>query len=216
MDGAGTTCVGGQWPPGTITVAQHDGVAVPDVPAAELDALDERALIAACLAGQREAFDHIVVRHRRAVYQLCYRFVGNHEDATDLAQDVFLRAYRALRNFKGDAAFGTWLYRIAVNLCLNKVSSRAPRTEAIDERSGLSTREPDAMSQLMSAERAGQVRAAIAKLPPRQRATLILRVYQDLPHQEIARLLGSSAGAVKANFFHALNNLRRLLGEDEL
>ena len=63
--------------------------------------LDERALVAACLAGRTEAFDVIVERHRRAVYQLCYRFVGNHEDASDLSQDVFLRAYRGLRSFRG-------------------------------------------------------------------------------------------------------------------
>ena len=79
-------------------------------------------LVAACLAGQREAFDVIVERHRRHVYQLCYRFVGNHEDASDLAQDVFVRAYRGLRTFKSQSSLGTWLYRISVNVCLNRVS----------------------------------------------------------------------------------------------
>jgi RNA polymerase sigma-70 factor, ECF subfamily len=216
MSGTGTTCVGGQWPPWTITVVQHDGAGVPDAATADLEALDERALVAACVAGRREAFDVIVVRHRRPVYQVCYRFVGNHEDATDLAQEVFLRAYRALGNFKGNASIGTWLYRIAVNLCLNKVSAKAPRMEPIGERDALPSHEPDAVSRLMSAERAERVRAAIARLPRKQRATLILRVYQDLPHQEIARLLGSSVGAVKANFFHALNNLKRLLREGAL
>jgi len=211
MSGAGATSVGGNWPEWTITVAHHDGAEVPAFSYAVLEGLDERALVAACLAGQREAFDELVVRHRRAIYQVCYRFVGNHEDATDLAQETFLRAYRALRNFKGDAQVGTWLYRIAVNLCLNKVSARTPRTEPVDERLALPSREPDAVSRLMTEERAGLVRAAVARLPPRQRATLILRVYQDLSHQEIARALGSSVGAVKANFFHALQNLRRLL-----
>src|SRR5918912_2242689 len=79
-------------------------------------------LVEACLAGRREAFDTIVERHRRQVYQLCFRFVGNHEDASDLAQDVFIRAYRGLHRFRGEASLGTWLYRIAVNVCLNKVS----------------------------------------------------------------------------------------------
>jgi len=214
MDRAGTACADGERPGWTITVVHNDGAAAPAVPAAELEALDDRALVRACLSGQREAFDEIVRRHRRSVYHLCRRFVGSHEDATDLAQDVFLRAYRALGSFKGDSAVGTWLYRIAVNVCLNAVSSRTRRAEPLDERSVPAAREPDAMSQLMGAERAGQVRAAIAKLPPKQRATLILRVYQDLPHQEIARLLGNSVGAVKANFFHALNNLKRLLQEE--
>jgi RNA polymerase sigma-70 factor (ECF subfamily) len=195
-------------------VVQHDGLPVPGEPAADLDALDDRALVEACLAGRREAFDQIVVRHRRAVYRLCYRFVGNHEDATDLAQESFLRAYRALRSFKGDSAFGTWLHRIAVNLSLNAVATRARRAETSEERAAPVASGPDAMSLVLREERAAQVRAAIGRLAPRQRATLVLRVYQEMPHQEIADLLGSSVGAVKANFFHALNNLKRLLGGD--
>jgi RNA polymerase sigma-70 factor, ECF subfamily len=214
MAQAGATSIIGQWPERTTTVAQHDGAAVRVSSASELSALDERALVAACVSGQREAFDELVVRHRRAVYQLCYRFVGNHEDAADLAQDVFLRAYRAMPQFKGDAAVGTWLHRIAVNVCLNKLAARSNRTEPIDERHVPAAREPDAVSRLMTAERAGHVRAAIARLPPKQRATLILRVYQELPHEDIARILGSSVGAVKANFFHALRNLRRLLQDE--
>ena len=86
--------------------------------------LDERALVEACLAGRRDAFDLIVERHRRAVYQLCYRFVGNHEDASDLSQDVFLRAYRGLRSFRGHSSLATWLYRIGVNVCLNRSARR--------------------------------------------------------------------------------------------
>src|SRR6187455_902375 len=86
-------------------------------------------LVDACLAGRRESFDLLVERHQRHVYQLCYRFVGNHEDASDLAQDVFIRAFRSLKTFKGDAALGTWLHRIAVNVSLNRVASAKVRTE---------------------------------------------------------------------------------------
>src|SRR4051794_26763494 len=89
-----------------------------------LEDLDEPALVEACLAQRAGAFDLIVERHRRAVYQLCYRFVGNHEDASDLSQDVFLRAYRGLRSFRGKSTLATWLYRIGVNVCLNRVSSK--------------------------------------------------------------------------------------------
>lgn len=172
---------------------------------------DDRDLVTATLAGHREAFDVIVERHRRQIYQLCFRFIGNHEDASDLAQDVFVRAYRGLRGFKGTASFSTWLYRIAVNVCLNRVSLKTPRSEAIDERTlPASTAErPDVT--VMRQERAQEVRAAIAKLPPKQRATLILRIYHELPHDEIAGVLGSSVGAVKANFFHALANLKKQL-----
>ena len=173
-------------------------------------------LVAASRAGDRQAFDVIVERHRRHVYQLCYRFVGNHEDASDLTQDVFVRAFRSLKTFKGQASLGTWLYRIAVNVSLNKVSARKLRAVPVDalvigeDRRIVATGESPS-DAVLRGERAGQVRAAIARLPKKQRATLILRVYHELPHEEIAGILGSSVGAVKANFFHALNNLKKLL-----
>jgi RNA polymerase sigma-70 factor (ECF subfamily) len=182
------------------------------VPAVELDTLDESALVRACVEGRPGAFDLLVNRHSRAVYNLCYRFLGSHEDAADAAQEVFLRAFRALPRFKGDSSVGTWLYRIGVNLCLNRRAARPPATEPIDERTFRVSSAPDAMTRLLDAERAEQVRSAIARLPDRQRAALILRVYHDLSHQEIAQVLGSSEGAVKTNFFHALRNLRKLLG----
>ena len=172
---------------------------------------DDKALVAAFLEGHREAFDAIVERHRRNIYQLCYRFVNNHEDASDLAQDVFVRAFKALGNFKNDSALGTWLYRVGVNVCLNRIATKKIETEPIDAAPRADGRVPDALHEVMRSERAAEVRAAIAKLPPKQRATLTLRVYQELSHEEIAQALGSSVGAAKANFFHALGNLRRLL-----
>ena len=178
-----------------------------------LDQLDDGALVQACLSGRREAFDVVVERHRRQIYQLCYRFVGNHEDASDLAQDVFVRAYRALRGFKGQSALSTWLYRIGVNVCLNRVNAKEPRLERIDALERADARGEPADVALMRQETARRVRAAIAHLPPKQRATLILRTYHELPHEEIAKILGSSVGAVKANFFHALANLKKLLNE---
>src|SRR5437868_9722872 len=101
---------------------------------ADLTGLDEARLVDACLAGRAGAFDLVVERHRRSVYQLCYRFVGNHEDASDLSQDVFLRAFRGLRSFRGGSSLATWLYRIGVNVCLNKVAVKKPITEDIDAR----------------------------------------------------------------------------------
>jgi RNA polymerase sigma-70 factor (ECF subfamily) len=178
---------------------------------ADLDRLDDRTLVAAFLDGRPEAFDVIVGRHQRTIYQLCYRFVGNHEDAADLAQDVFVRAFRGLRHFKGGSALGTWLYRVGVNTCLNRLSVKRPPTEPIDAVQRVDLRAIDPFAALVQSERAAQVRAAIARLPRKQRATLMLRVYQELSHEEIARVLGSNVGAVKANFFHALGNLRRML-----
>jgi RNA polymerase sigma-70 factor (ECF subfamily) len=214
MDGVGTTCVSFGWPGPAAAAVPLEGVTMASVAAEDLDALDDRALVDACRAGRREAFDCLVLRHRRSIYRLCYRFVANHADATDLAQDVFLRAFRALDGFKGESSVATWLYRIAVNLSLNKVSARTLRAESVEEHRLPPSTEPDAMSRMLATERAERVRAAIARLPRTQRATLVLRVYQELSHQEIAEVLGSSVSAVKTNFFHALRNLRRLLEED--
>jgi RNA polymerase sigma-70 factor (ECF subfamily) len=135
--------------------------------------------------------------------------VNNHQDANDMAQEVFLKAYRALERFRGDSAFSTWLYRIAVNTCLNFRSARRPEPQPLDE--SLPDGAPPLVESVERDERARLVRAAVAKLPERQRATLILKIYHDLSHEEVAGILGSSVGTVKANLFHALNNLRRAL-----
>jgi RNA polymerase sigma-70 factor (ECF subfamily) len=180
----------------------------------ELDELDEHQLVVACLEGRAGAFDLIVERHRRSVYQVCYRFVGNHEDASDLTQDVFLRAYRGLKNFRGGSSLATWLYRIGVNVCLNRMAVKRPVTEDIDARPHVDTGRESQVERVLREERGVRVRAAIAQLPPKQRATLVLRIYQELSHEEIAQVLGSSVGAVKANFFHALGNLKKILGTE--
>src|SRR5436190_12081085 len=128
----------------TITGTKPDWdltVVRPDPGTAEISFADlgEADLVAACLNGAPGAFDVIVERHRRSVYQLCYRFVGNHEDASDLSQDVFLRAYRGLKNFRGGSSLSTWLYRIGVNVCLNKVTVKKPIVEDIDARPHVDT-----------------------------------------------------------------------------
>jgi RNA polymerase sigma-70 factor (ECF subfamily) len=175
-------------------------------------AMTDEALVQAALAGTADAFDLLVTRHRRAVYQVCYRFVNNHEDAADLAQDTFVRAWRALGSFRGQARFSTWVHRIAVNVSLNKVSLKTPRGEALDFDTMADTRDPGPGHGLVAAERQALVRKAVAALPPRQRAALILRTYHELSHQEVADIVGTSVGAVKANVFHALANLRKRLG----
>ncbi|HEX7794404.1 MAG TPA: RNA polymerase sigma factor [Vicinamibacterales bacterium] len=193
-----------------LTVVRND--AIPMRIAALAD-LGESELVAASLAGHPGAFDLIVERHRRTVYQLCYRFVGNHEDASDLSQDVFLRAFRGLRNFKGQSSLGTWLYRIGVNVCLNRISAKVPVNEPIEKHQYVDDNAESPSDRMLRGERALQVRAAITRLPRKQRAALILRMYHDMSHQEIADTLGSSVGAVKANVFHALQNLKKLLAD---
>ena len=193
-----------------MTVIRPEGAAVPD-PA--LEDLSEGELVGAALDGRAGAFDLIVERHRRPVYQLCYRFTGNHEDASELSQEVFLRAFRALKNFKGQSALGTWLHRIAVNASLNRVAVKRPRFEPVEDDQQVDTTSESQPDRLLREERAARVRAAVARLPAKQRAALILRTWQELPHQEVARILGTSVGAAKANVFHALQNLKKMLGD---
>ena len=159
----------------------------------------------------------LVERHQRHVYQLCYRFVGNHEDASDLAQDVFIRAYRGLQEVQGRGV----ARHLAVSHRRERLPEQGRREDAEagrarsaaggERRAHRVARRRARPTRVLRGERAGQVRAAIAQLPKKQRATLILRVYHELPHEEIAGILGSSVGAVKANFFHALNNLKKLM-----
>lgn len=172
-------------------------------------AVADEELVRACVGGDRSAFDVLVVRHQRQIYRLCYRFVGDHADAAELAQDAFVRAYRALPKFEQSAKFTTWLHRIAVNVCLDRISAKAPRLEPLEAQL---TAGGDRADELMvREERAARVRSAIAQLPDKQRATLILRAYHELPHEEIARIVGGSAGSSKTNFFHALTRLKKLL-----
>ncbi len=195
-----------------MTAARRAGEATPrQADHLDLAAAEDRVLVAAFLAGSREAFDVIVTRHQRTVYQVCFRFVRNHEEASDLAQDVFVRAFKGLKNFKGDSALSTWLYRVGVNCCLNRLAVKRPATEPIDSMQLVDQRSADPLRAVMRGEKATEVRQAIGQLPPKQRATLLLRVYQELSHEEIAGVMGCSVGAAKANLFHALGNLRRLL-----
>ena len=173
---------------------------------------DDRQAILACQRGEREAFDRLVERYQRDVYRLCFRYVNNHHDASDMAQEVFLKAYRALAKFRGDSSFSTWLYRIAVNTCLNFRAARKAPAEELSEH--VADGRMPVVERLERDERSQRVRKAVARLPEKQRATLILKVYQDLTHEEVARILGSSVGTVKANLFHALANLRKMLGQE--
>lgn len=205
---------GGSRPDWTLTVvASTQDESGRGLPLAELD---DRRLVEVCLAGSVEAFDVIVERHQRAIYQLCRRFARRHEDAADLTQEVFLRAYRGLGRFRGDATLTTWLYRIGVNVCLNHAAVRRAQETPLDDAPPLRASGEDAASSMLRREQGARVRAAVARLPRKQRATLILRVYQDLSHREIAAALGTTVGAVKANFFHALGNLKKLLSEEAI
>jgi RNA polymerase sigma-70 factor, ECF subfamily len=173
------------------------------------EADDERAWVAAARGGDARAFDLLVERHQQAIFRLCYRLARNPDDAADLTQEVFLRAFRAMRSFRGESAFGTWLYRIALNMCRSFYSARRPTHAELTENSAVAA--PEVALRLERDERARIVRDAVARLPERQRTTLVLKIYHEMTHEQIAEVLGTSVGTAKANLFHALAGLRRIL-----
>ncbi len=170
---------------------------------------DDSAAVQAAQKGDRAAFDSLVEKYQRKIYGLCYRYVNDHQDADDLVQESFLKAYRAIGRFRGDSAFSTWLYRIGVNACINFRSARRPPTGELPE--AIPDPRQGAFDGLVEDERSRAVREAVSRLPAKQRATVILKVFNEMSHEEVAQALGSSVGTVKANLFHALGNLRKLL-----
>ena len=173
--------------------------------------LEERAAIEACLSGDASAFDVLVVRHQKSIQRVCYRFTGNTEDAADLTQEVFVKAYRSLPKFRGTSAFSTWLYRIAVNACLSFKASRKNRAEDWDEDHDIVAEGPSAEESLDSRLNSETVRKALDTLPEKQRVTVIMKVLEERTHAEVAEILGSNVGTVKANLFFAIRNLRKQL-----
>ncbi|MBI5379201.1 MAG: sigma-70 family RNA polymerase sigma factor [Nitrospirae bacterium] len=171
-------------------------------------------LIDRFLAGDQTAFDKLVERYKRQTYQLAYRLTANHDDAAELSQEAFVRAFQGLRHFKKEAGFPTWLYRITYNLCLNHLKrNRKQREVPMEEMPPMEAGQPGPLRLLERGERSRKVREAIRRLPLKQRTTLILRVHHNLSHKEIAEVLRCSVGTVKANFFHAVRGLRELLQE---
>src|SRR5215467_13279555 len=118
---------------------------------------EDREDVRACQRGEKEGFDRLVARYQRDVYRLCYRYVNNHHDANDMAQEAFLRAYRALPAFRGESAFSTWLYRIAVNACLNFRTHVRPETAELPE--SLPDRRESAVEHMEKGEVQDRIRA---------------------------------------------------------
>lgn len=176
---------------------------------------EDRHLVEAFRRGEESAFAALVIKYRESVYRVARRMLGNHEDAADAAQEVFIRAHRALPRFDGRSQVSTWLYRITVNLCLD-IRGRLSRMPLADDEEVLRDRcaGPAIEDEAEGRETGRIVARAVATLPPRQKAMVVLRLYQDLPYAEIARIMGCSEGTVKATMFAALRRLRRVLVEE--
>ena len=161
-------------------------------------------------AGDRTAFDLLVRRYQRRIFALAFRYLANEADAKDVTQQTFIKVFKSLSGFKKNSSLRTWIYRIAVNSCLNHVRDhrKAETTEVTAE---LVVTEPTGASRLIADEHGQRLRDAIAELPPKQKMVLELRIYDELKFREVAELAGCSENAAKVNFHHAVTHLRGVL-----
>lgn len=176
---------------------------------------NDAELVRQTLCGNTAAYNGLVQRYQRPVYNLAYRMLGNAEDAGDLVQETFLRAYGALASFRQDASFLTWLYKIASNLCIDQLRSRKSKSALslnveLDE-----GREPSADARDCGPEDRAMrgavqdvVQHAVMNLPERYRVVVVMRHLQDMSVEEIARVLDLPTGTVKTHLFRAREMLR--------
>jgi RNA polymerase sigma-70 factor (ECF subfamily) len=166
-----------------------------------------------------DSFNQLVTRWERPIYALAYRTLGREEDARDVVQEAFLRAYRGLKGFKGEAKFSSWLYRITLNLCRDwmRKERRAPivqvpeGTDAVDLADERASPVESVETLVARREMSRAVARAMAELPEEQRAAILLKEYHGLTFQEIAEMLGCPLSTVKTRLYQGLSVLRRRL-----
>jgi len=179
------------------------------------------SLMAKIAEGDQDAFEILVARHQTSILNLIYRYVGDRTQANDLSQEVFLRVWQAAGNYRPEAKFTTWIYRITVNLCFNELKSarrkrwfQFPRSDAdhvSQAEEDFPNRSPSPEDLLLTKERGRQISDALQSLPDNQRLALVLKRYDDLSYQEIAQIIGCSVSAVESLLVRAKRNLQEKL-----
>ena len=178
----------------------------------------DEELVARSIGGDLDSFNQLVLRWERPIYALAYRVIGREEDARDVCQETFLRAFRALRGFKGQAKFSSWLYRITLNLCRDWIRRErrqplAQTPEGVDlvELAG-EAEDTESIEELVARKEIGAaVSKAMALLPEEQRTAIVLKEYHGLTFQEIADMLDCPLSTVKTRLYQGLTVLRRQL-----
>lgn len=171
--------------------------------------LNDEELVQLVKAGEITPFDELVRRHQVKIHDLCYKILRNYDDAKDMAQVTFLKAYRKINKFGGRSKFSTWLYRIAVNNCLNLMKKRRPTEELFEEITG--SKSDDPVQIYKSKKFREMIHATVAKLPKVQKAVFTLRTLQDFSYQEISDILNKPISTIKVNHHLAVKNLRNHL-----
>lgn len=172
----------------------------------------DSGLIDSALAGAREAFDELVLKYQKPLYAMLYRMVRDPDDAADLLQKTFVKAFTGLAGFERRSSFKTWLYQIAINLAKNlyRERSRAVHVPIDDVVIG---HNPKTLQRLIKREQKDRVRSAVAGLPEKQRLTLLLRIQERKTFEEIAGIMKCSVGTSKANYHHAVQKLKGMMAE---
>jgi RNA polymerase sigma-70 factor (ECF subfamily) len=185
--------------------------------------VSELDLVKRCQAGQTEAFDELVVRYRTRIFGMIYNMVHNEQDAWDLAQDSFVKAWNSIKRFRGQSSFYTWIYRIVMNVTidwLRKKQVKGAGTEFDDaiqlkeiEPASKTVPKPDALpyERMERSEIRAQIDNAIAQLSPEHRAVILMKEIEDMQYREIAEALGCSIGTVMSRLFYARKKLQNLL-----
>lgn len=190
--------------------------------------VNDEDLIKLSTQGDMQAFEELVARYQNRVYSLSYRYMGNEEDANDMAQEAMLKAYRALRAFKGESSFSTWLYRITANVCLDELRKRKRTVHMIyldepvatvdgnDMERDIADQSPTADIIYEQKELGELLQSVINTLKPEHRTVIILRDIMDLSYEEMAEILKCSMGTVKSRLSRGREILRRKLVDREL
>jgi RNA polymerase sigma-70 factor (ECF subfamily) len=184
---------------------------------------DDEALVARARRGDSTAFDALVQRYKERLYGTVYHMTSNHEDANDLVQDTFIKAYKSLNTFKGQSSFYTWVYRIAVNRTLNHLKRRKNKNHfSLDDVDANIQTDPDfveLMSHVTPRREVGlnelqeKLNEALQKLSEAHRAVVVMHDVQGMTHADIAKVMKCSEGTVRSRLFYARQQLQGLLGE---
>lgn len=179
---------------------------------------EDSDLISSFLKGNQNAFNFIVRKYQERIYWVTRKMVLNHDDADDITQEVFLKIYNSLKEFRGESQLFTYMYRIAINLSLNhlnknnKIISRSVNIENTD----VSSKDISADEKIDAFEKTKLLEEAIESLPAQQRAVFNMRYYDNLSYDEISILLKKSTGGMKANYFHAIKNIQKFLKSSKM
>ena len=185
--------------------------------------VDEELLVQRARRGDLEAYDELVRRHQERIYATIYHMTANHEDANDLAQESFIKAFRALKSFKGGSSFYTWLYRIAVNKTINFLKQRKNRTHmSLNDLDFKAEHDPDLMALISDktprreaglTELQEKLNGALLKLSEPHRLVVVLHDVQGQSHEEIAKIMDCNIGTVRSRLFYARQQLQALLSD---